>query len=373
MVIKAPVKIDKITKRLVNKIERGDIAIIFHKDIDEIAANSLIDKKVSAVINCKSSISGRYPNLGPSILHKSKIRIFDLKDGNLLDTVIDNDIITLDKNNIFLNNKVIGTVKELTGNDICKKMKIAEQNIELELEKFIDNTLKYAHKEKEIILGDLQIPNIKTPIRNKQVLVVVRGNNYREDLSAILTYIKDINPVLIGVDGGGDALLEFGLVPDIIIGDMDSVSDNCLMLCNEIIVHGYLNGDAPGLKRIEALDLTASVFAAPGTSEDIAMLLAYDKGADLIVAVGTHTNMIDFLEKGRKGMSSTFLVRLKVGYKLLDAKGVSKLYKNNFKSHYFLYIFIAGLIPILIILLTSQSLINLLRLLFIRFKMISSL
>ncbi|SNR87015.1 Uncharacterized membrane-anchored protein [Anaerovirgula multivorans] len=370
MEIRAPVKLDKKTKNLVNRIHEGEIAIINHQDIDEIAANSLVNKKVLAIINCQQSISGRYPNLGPSILEKAKIHIYDVQQGDLFTKLNDGDMITLQDEKVILNGDVIATLEKLTLDKINNLLETAEKNIESELEKFIDNTLTYAHKEKYFILGNLEIPTIKTLLYNKQVLVVVRGQNYREDLSAIMPYIKELKPILIGVDGGGDALLEFGLIPDIIIGDMDSVSDECLTSCREIIVHAYPNGDAPGLDRIQGLNLTATVFPAPGTSEDIAMLLAYDQGADLIVAVGTHSNMIDFLEKGRKGMASTFLVRLKVGSKLIDARGVSKLYKSTLKMKYIMWLFVAALIPIIITIFISQPLVNILRLLFIRFRIL---
>lgn len=373
MEIRAPVKLDKKTKNLVNRINEGEIAIINHMDIDEIAANSLVSKKISAIINCQQSISGRYPNLGPSILEKAKIQIFDLREGDLFNKLEDEDIVTIEENKVIFNDDVIAVVEKLTLDKINNQLNIAEKNIEVELEKFIDNTLSYAHKEKYFILGNLEIPKTKSNLYNRQVLVVVRGQNYREDLSAILPYIKELKPILIGVDGGGDALLEFGLIPDIIIGDMDSVSDKCLTSCREIIVHAYPNGEAPGLDRIKKLNLTATVFPAPGTSEDIAMLLAYDQGADLIVAVGTHSNMIDFLEKGRKGMASTFLVRLKVGSKLIDARGVSKLYKSTLKIKYVIWLFVAALIPIFITIFISQPFVNILRLLLIRLRLLLGL
>ncbi|HHV82143.1 MAG TPA: hypothetical protein GXX43_00515, partial [Tepidanaerobacter syntrophicus] len=197
-------------------------------------------------------------------------------------------------------------------------------------------------------------------------------NNYKEDLAAIKTYIDEVRPVLIGVDGGADALLEYGYTPDIIIGDMDSVSDNTLRICKEkdIVVHAYPDGRSPGLERIKKLGLDAKIFTSPGTSEDIAMLLAYEKGADLIVAVGTHSSMIDFLEKGRKGMGSTFLVRLKVGSILVDAKGVSKLYNQRLRPSYMLGIFAAALVPILVIFNISPPIKHALKLLELRLKML---
>lgn len=369
MEIKAPVKLDRKTKKIISKINGGEIAIISHADIDEMAANSLVEKKVLAVINCCKYISGKYPNLGPGILEKAKIKMYEVLQGDLFNILKDGDIISLKNNKILYNDKIVAQVEELTLNKINKLLQIAENNFEIELEKFIDNTLSYAQKEKYFILGKLNISTIQTNMYNKQVLVVVRGQDYREDLNAILSYIKEMKPVLIGVDGGGDALLEFGLTPDIIIGDMDSVSDKCLISCKEIIVHAYSDGMAPGLDRIKKLGLNAVSLPAPGTSEDIAMLLAYDQGADLIVAVGAHSNMIDFLEKGRRGMASTFLVRLKIGSKLVDAKGVNKLYENAFKRKYLFYILMAALIPISITLFISQPFINLLRLILIKFKL----
>ena len=243
---------------------------------------------------------------------------------------------------------------EITEDRLNMLINQAETNLEVELEKFIDNTLLYARKEKGLIMGNVYIPKTKTEINNKHVLIVIRGQHYKEDLSAILSYIKEKKPVLIGVDGGADALMEFGLRPNIIIGDMDSVSDNSLRKCDEIIVHAYPNGKAPGMERIQNLGLNAKLFPAPGTSEDIAMLLAYTHGADLIVLLGSHTNMIDFLEKGRKGMGSTFLVRLKIGTKLIDARGVSQLYNKKVKLSYIATLIVAALIPIAAIIIASQ-------------------
>jgi uncharacterized membrane-anchored protein len=126
-------------------------------------------------------------------------------------------------------------------------------------------------------------------------------------------------------------LCEFGLQPDLIVGDMDSVSDETLRCGAEVVVHAYRDGNAPGLARVQELGIEPVVFPAAGTSEDVALLLADDKGASLIVAVGTHATLIEFLDKGRAGMASTFLTRLRVGGKLVDAKGVSRLYRSRIR------------------------------------------
>lgn len=371
--IAGKVKLDKRTKKLVERLESGDIAVIDHQDLDELAAESLVSKKVKAVINTKKFISGKYPTLGPDVLLEAGIFLLEIEDNRIFSTLKDGDRIKIKGTKVFYGNKKVGEGTIIDNRIFQSKLELAKNNITAELDKFIENTMEYIKKEKNIFLWNLDIPKTKTVIRNKHVLIVVRGKNYKKDLYTIRSYIHEVKPVLIGVDGGGDALLEFGLKPDIIIGDMDSVSDRCLQSGAEIIVHAYSNGEAPGLQRVKNLGLEYRIFPVPGTSEDIAMLLAFERGADLIVAVGSHSNLVDFLEKGRQGMASTFLVRLKVGSILVDAKGVSKLYCNNFKSRYIIAIFLSSLLPIIIIGISSLQVRYFFKLLSLKFKLMMGL
>lgn len=372
MYLKGIVKKDVKTKNLTSRLKPGEIALINHKDLDEIAALSLVEKKVKCIINTNKTISGRYPNQGPSVLLDSNIPIFEA-DEDIYDRIKEGDTIEINEDDIIYKGERIGKCLLLDKSIINELLDIGYDNLEKELEAFIENTLNYAKKEKGLVTGKIPIPKTKINLKNNHTLVVVRGKDYKMDLEAIKSYISEVKPILIGVDGGGDALLDFGYTPDIVIGDMDSVSDECLIKAKEIIVHAYPNGKAPGLERVKNLGLEAKLFPAPGTSEDIAFLLAYHNGADLIVAVGTHSNMIDFLEKGRKGMASTFLVRLKVGPKLVDAKGVNKLYNNTIKLKYVIGIIIAALIPILIITFRHPLMRDLMLLLKIRIKLLLGL
>lgn len=369
MNIKGIVKRDEKTKNLANRLSPGDIAIISHKDLDEIAAISLAEKKISCIINTEETISGKYPNRGPAILMEKNIPIFEIKDTKALDSVKEGDTIEIIDNLIMFNNEAIAKCTYMEDSKIEELLKLGYDNIDNELDLFIENTLEYAKKEKGLVTGNISIPDINTNINKRHVLVVVRGKDYKKDLTTIKNYIDEIRPILIGVDGGADALLESGYTPDIIIGDMDSVSDKCLLASKEIIVHAYANGKAPGLQRVKKLGISPIIFTSPGTSEDIALLLAYEKNADLIVAVGTHTNMVDFLEKGRAGMSSTFLVRLKVGEKLVDARGVNKLYGSTFKPKYLFVILIGAFIPVIILTAINPITSSFLKLLKIRIRL----
>lgn len=361
---------DRRTKNLVKRLKKKDIAVINHDDIDEVAANSLIDIRPRAIINAQPSITGRYPAKGVYKILKADIPVLDEVGESIFDILREGNAIEIRGNQVLVESKVVAEGRKLEIEDVKEKLRKANQNIQVELDHFVDNTLEYAKKEKDILLGNLEVPYLETNILNRHVLIVVRGSSYKEDLRTINSYIQEEQPVIIGVDGGADALLEFGLKPDIIVGDMDSVSDQALNSGAEIIVHAYADGSAPGLDRVAAMGLKAKIFPMPGTSEDTAMIMAWEYGASLIVAVGSHSNMIDFLEKGRKGMGSTFLVRLKVGSILVDARGVSQLYKQDLQTKYLLQLLVAATVPILIVLWVSPATKPFFRLVILQIKLL---
>lgn len=365
--IRGTAKVDSRTKNLIERLSPADIAVIDHRDLDLVAAEGLARAKVKAVINASPSISGRYPNLGPRVLVEAGIVLLDNVGPEIM-RVKEGAILEIQGNEVFLKGALIARGIWLDKARVELLTAQARENLGEELDKFVQNTLNYALKEKSLILGDIIPREFNYEFAGRQVLVVVRGNHYREDLSALTSYIREVKPILIGVDGGADILLERGMRPDILIGDMDSVTDEALRCGAKVIVHAYPDGRAPGESRVKTLGVNYSLFPAAGTSEDIAMLLAYDCGADLIVAVGTHSNMIDFLEKGRQGMSSTFLVRLKVGSILVDARGVSRLYKSRLRMSHLLTLIFAALLPLLALVLVSKSPPPILRFLWIRIK-----
>jgi uncharacterized membrane-anchored protein len=322
-------RLDRRTKRLVGRLRPGDIAVIDHVDIDRVAADSLVAVGVAAVLNVKPSISGRYPNLGPEVLIQAGIVLIDDLGEEVFDRISEGDLVSIEDDTVLLGGEPIATGIRQDTQTVAAAMADAREGLSVQLEAFAANTMDYLKQERDLLLDGVGVPDVQTQIAGRHVLIVVRGYDYKADLDVLRPYIREFKPVLIGVDGGADALVESGYTPDIIIGDMDSVTDDVLRCGAEVIVHAYPDGRAPGLDRVHGLGVPAVTFPAAATSEDLAMLLADDKGATLIVAVGTHANLVEFLDKGRGGMASTFLTRLKVGGKLVDAKGVSRLYKQN--------------------------------------------
>jgi uncharacterized membrane-anchored protein len=341
------VRLDRRTKNLTKRLRPGDIAVIDHVDIDRVSADALVGCKVAAVVNAAPSISGRYPNLGPEILINAGIPLLDDVGKDVFAKVKEGAEVRLDGGRLVDGEgTVLAEGTEHDAATVAAAMAEAKAGLSVQLEAFAANTMEYMKRERALLLDGVGVPDVTTSIEGRHVLVVVRGYDYKEDLHALRSYIRDYRPVLIGVDGGADALVEAGYSPDMIIGDMDSVSDDVLRSGAEVVVHAYADGRAPGLARVQDLGVEAITFPAAATSEDIAMLLADEKGATLIVAVGTHATLVEFLDKGRGGMASTFLTRLRLGGKLVDAKGVSRLYRSRISTTALVVLVIAAFVAI---------------------------
>ncbi|GAB3229567.1 putative cytokinetic ring protein SteA [Glycomyces halotolerans] len=337
------VRLDRRTKRLSGRLEPGDIAVIDHVDLDRVAADALVATGVAAVVNAAKSISGRYPNLGPEVLVESGIVLIDGVGDEIFDRVREGKTVGVEGNKVFLGGEEIAEGILQSEESVAADMEAAREGLSVQLEAFAANTMEYLKRERDLLLDGVGVPDVATDFNGRHALVVIRGYNYKEDIDVLRPYIREFKPVLVGVDGGADALLEAGYTPDMIVGDMDSVSDDALRCGAEIVVHAYADGRAPGMERMEKLGVPAIPFPAAATSEDIAMLLADEKGASLICAVGTHVTMVEFLDKGRGGMASTFLTRLRVGGKLVDAKGVSRLYRQDMSVSALLLLIVSAL------------------------------
>jgi uncharacterized membrane-anchored protein len=351
-------RVDRKTKRLVRRLQPGEIAVINHADLDRVAAETLVDANPAAVVNAAPSTTGRYPNLGPLLLCQAGIPLLDDVGTDVMETVREGGVVSLDGERVLVGGKVVakGAVQDM--DTVQAAIDDARRNIGPELERFARNTVTYMRQELDLLTGDLEMPETRTgpKLAGRHVLIVVRGIDYKEDLRLLRQsgYLNDVRPVLIGVDGGADALLDIGEVPDMIIGDFDSVSEATLRCGAELVVHGYVDGRAPGAERLDQLGLPYTVLSAPGTSEDIAMLLAHEHGAELIVAVGTHNSMVEFLDKGRAGMASTFLVRMRIGSTLVDAKGVSRLYQQTVRTRDLVLMVMAAVFTLAVVFALSE-------------------
>jgi uncharacterized membrane-anchored protein len=349
-------RLGKRTKRLVKRLGRGDIAIIDHLDLDRVSAEDLIACGIEGVVNAAHSSSGRYPNAGPLLLVQAGIHLVDAPGVPLFDLLEDGDHLVIRDGEVLRNGSVVArgdvqdpeTVQALTDQ---RRREIGEA-----LEAFAQNTVQHMVQERELLTGRLELPQFATDFRDRTALVVVRGVDHQRDIQALRPYIRDVRPALVGVDGGANALIEEGFRPDMIVGDMDSATEATLRCGAELVVHAYPDGRAPGREAVERLGLPYKVVPAPATSQDVAMLIAAEKGASLIVSVGSHFNLVEFLDKNRAGMSSTFLTRLRIGEILVDAKGVSRLYRPQPGSSPVLLVLAMGLLVLVAVVLATPGL-----------------
>ena len=349
-------RLGRRTKNLVPRLGPDDVAIIDHQDLDRVSAEELLDSGVRVVVNVARSQSGRFPNPGPLLLVRGGVRLIDAPGAPLFDEVDDGEYVTVRGASLFRNGTCLANGRALEANELDKALTEQRGRVTEALEVFAENTLMYLREEGRLLAEGIDFPPLQTRFRERHALVVARGPGYKRDLAIVRSYVRDFKPVLVGVDGGADALLAAGVKPHVIVGDMDSVSDAALRSGAELVVHGYRNGAAPGAPRLQRLGLPFAVVSAPGISEDVALLLAYEKGAELIVAVGTHFNLIEFLERDRAGMSSTFVTRLKVGEILIDAKGVSRLVSRQVGVWPFVAFALAGLGAVVVAIAASPGL-----------------
>jgi uncharacterized membrane-anchored protein len=376
--VTGPVRPGRRTKLLVKHLVRGDVALIDHEDIDRVSAEELIAAGVGAVLNCRRSSSGTYPNLGPQLLVEANILLIDLPDDSLFELLDDGDPVVVvaegpaegtlgevrRRGELVACGEVLG-LERIRAETDARRGEIGEA-----LERFANNTIAHMREERELLAGRIELPRFATDFRDRSTLVVVRGVDHQRDLRALRPFIRDLRPVIVAVDGGADALLEAGMTPDMIVGDMDSAGERALRCGAELVVHSYPDGRAPGRERLEALGLPFKLVPAPGTSQDVAMLLAAEKGARLIVSVGSQFNLVEFLDRNREGMSSTFLTRLRIGEILVDAKGVSRLYRPRPGLTPLLVVIAAGLVALIAVVWTTPALRDVADLLWLKLQLL---
>lgn len=320
-------RVSRRSDALLGKVGAGDVVVIDHIDLDRATADALVKGGVLAVVNAAPSISGRYPNLGPEILVNSGVILIDEVGDRVFSRLKDGAKVRLDEGTVYVGEEPVATGVEHTPESVADLLIEAKAGMAAQLEAFAANAIEYMKRERSLLLDGVGIPQISTSIAGKQVLVVAASAETAAELKSLRKYISDYHPVLVGVDGGADALREAGYKPHLIVGNPDIIGPEALQSGAEVVIPADVDGHAPGLERLQDLGLGAVTFPATGTSEDLALLLTDACEASLIVTVGMHATLTDLLDRGRGGAASTFLVRMRVSNKIVEGPAVARLYK----------------------------------------------
>lgn len=351
-------RLDRRTSSLLRRLRPGDVAVIDHLDLDRATAEALVDAGVVAVVNASAFISGRYPNLGPELLARSGVVLLDGVGAEVFAKVSDGTPVRVHEGTLLVRDEPVISGRQLDSEDVTELMEAARGGLSTQLQSFTHNTTEFLRREQDLLLHGQGAPRLKTRMDGRPVVVVAQGYDYRQDLRRLRRYIREQSPVLIGVDAGADAILAAGHRPDVVVVGEDglapgsgsrearSASDKALRGAGEVVLHTDRAGRAVGSDRLDRLGVRAQGFPASSATEDVALLLAELSGASLIIAVGSHATLDEFLDRNRAGLAGTFLTRLRIGPKLVDAKSVPQLYAGRVRLWHLLLVLLAGLVAV---------------------------
>ncbi|BAV41223.1 putative cytokinetic ring protein SteA [Mycobacterium ulcerans] len=349
-------RVDRNIDRLLRRVCPGDIVVLDALDLDRITADALVESGVAAVVNASSSVSGRYPNLGPEVLVNNGVTLIDETGPEIFKKVKDGSKVRLYEGGVYSGDRRLIRGTERTDHDIADLMREAKSGLAAHLEAFAGNTIEFIRSESPLLIDGIGIPDIDVDMRRRHVVIVAEEPSAVDDLKSLKPFIKEYQPVLVGVGTGADVLRKAGYRPQLIVGDPDQISTEVLKCGAQVVLPADADGHAPGLERIQDLGVGAMTFPAAGSATDLALLLADHHGAALLVTAGHNANIETFFDRTRvQSNPSTFLTRLRVGEKLVDAKAVATLYRNHISAGAIALLALTMLIAIIVVLWVSRT------------------
>lgn len=347
--IKGAARVDRRTSHLITRLRPGDLAIIDHQDMDRATAQALVDAGVAGVLNAAPMISGRYPNLGPDVLIQAGIAVFDTFGGEIISRVKDGTRLRVHDGEVFDGTDSIAVGRFVDGDVVRGELESARAGLHSQLESFTHNSTEFLRREQDLLLHGKGVPRTATDLAGRPVVVVVRGHDWKAELTGIKAFIREQDPVLIGVDHGADALRAAGYRPHIVVAsaaDDDLPSVEVLKKAKDVIALVERGAPAAATERFQRIGVRPLRFETGATTEDAALILADAGPARLIVGVGMHATLDEFLDRQRTGLASTYLTRLKIGPRLVDAAAVPHLYDGQVRPRHLLAVTIAGLLAL---------------------------
>ena len=349
-------RVDRDIDRLLRRVCPGDIVVLDVLDLDRITADALVDAEIAAVVNASTSVSGRYPNLGPEVLVANGVTLIDETGPEVFKKIRDGAKVRLYNGGVYSGDRRLIRGTERTDEEIADLMQEAKTGLVAHLEAFAGNAIEFIRSESPLLIDGIGIPDVDVDLRRRHVLVVADEDHAADDLKSLKPFIKEYQPVLIGVGSGAEVLRKAGYRPQLIVGDPNELSTEVLKCGAQVVLPADADGHAPGLERIQDLGVGAMTFPAAGSPTDLALLLADHHGAALLVTAGHSANIETFFDRSRQQSNpSTFLTRLRVGEKVVDAKAVATLYHNRISSGAIALLILTMLITVIVALWVSRT------------------
>jgi uncharacterized membrane-anchored protein len=349
-------RVDRDIDRLLRRVCPGDIVVLDVLDLDRITADALVDAEIAAVVNASPSVSGRYPNLGPEVLVSNGVTLIDETGPEVFRKIKDGAKVRLYNGGVYSGDRRLIHGTERTDQEIADLMQEAKSGLVSHLEAFAGNTIEFIRSESPLLIDGIGIPDVDIDLRRRHVVVVADEDHAADDLKRLKPFIKEYQPVLIGVGTGAEVLRKAGYRPQLIVGDPNELSTEVLKCGAQVVLPADADGHAPGLERIQDLGVGAMTFPAAGAPTDLALLLADHHGAALLVTAGHSANIETFFDRARQQSNpSTFLTRLRVGEKVVDAKAVATLYHNRISGGAIALLILTMLITVIVALWVSRT------------------
>ncbi len=328
-----------------SSVRSGDVVVLDMVDLSAEAAQSLAERRVAAVVNVATSSSGRYPNLGPQLLVDAGIVLVDRVGEAVWQSLRSGDVVRVHEGAVFLGDITIATGVEMTSARVRDQLDEASSGLTNQLDSIVANAANTLRRDRAMLLEGAGIPAVATAIKGRPTVVVSDGPEAAADLKAIRSFIRDHDPVLIGVGAGADLLLDLGLRPNLLVGGGDDLSGRAIERSGEVVIVSAAGRlDRP--EQFEAHGLQPVVFTAAGTAENLAVLLADHNDAAVIVLVGAPSRLVDVVDADTADAAGTFIARLRAGSRVVDAQAVSWFARQRLSWFTPLLLLLAGVVAV---------------------------
>lgn len=321
------VRVDRDLRALAGRLREGEFAVIDRVDLDRQSAELLVSAGARAIVNAAPTVSGRYPSLGATVVLDADVALLDRVGSDVLSTLKDGDEVRLVGDELHRRQQFVARGIRQDASTVADSLAQAEAGLATQMEAFAASAAEYLRREHHLLLEPGGLPELRTSLQDRDVVVVAPGPDARDDLKRLRGYAREYRPAVIAVGPVADAAREAGFKPTIVVGDLSDVSDQTIRGAADLIVTTGAEGSSGGLLRIDRMGLARTVVNTTVRPQDLALLIADQADARVIVLAGADRTLTSMLDSGQTAAAADFVTRLRVGSRLHDAEAVARMHR----------------------------------------------